>query len=178
MAKPTTRVGYSDEHTIDCERLLVTLLRGLGPWKHSVFLVGGLAPRYIVRARPPAVPAHARKARSSHGDGRLGRNTVYGYFWSCWQMHPMPPEARCGHCPRMAGSFRRHFATDHHSEGYLKDGPVAVAKFELGEADEFELREARTLRQREAADVIEWLLARVSDERIEARLDNATAVTS
>jgi hypothetical protein len=39
--------------------VLLTLLRGLGPWKNSVFLVGGLTPRYLVRARPPAVPPHA-----------------------------------------------------------------------------------------------------------------------
>ena len=44
---------------MDCERVLVTLLRGLGPWKDSVFLIGGLAPRYLVRDRPPVVPAHA-----------------------------------------------------------------------------------------------------------------------
>ena len=37
----------------------MTLLRGLGPWKESVFLVGGLTPRYLVTARPPSVPAHA-----------------------------------------------------------------------------------------------------------------------
>lgn len=37
----------------------MTLLRGLGPWKHSVFLVGGLTPRYLVQARPPDVPPHA-----------------------------------------------------------------------------------------------------------------------
>jgi hypothetical protein len=36
---------------------------------------------------------------------------------------------------------------------------AAVAKFELGETEEPELREARILRQREAADVIERLLA-------------------
>jgi len=59
MAKPTTRDGYTDQHTLDCERVLVTLLRGLGPWKDSVYLVGGLTPRYLVNARPPAVPAHA-----------------------------------------------------------------------------------------------------------------------
>ena len=59
MAKPATREGYKDEYTADCERVLVTLLRGLGPWKDSVFLVGGLTPRYLVPARPPAVPAHA-----------------------------------------------------------------------------------------------------------------------
>lgn len=41
-----------------------------------------------------------------------------------------------------------------------KDGPVSVAKFELGEGNEPEQREARTLRQRQACDVIEQLLAR------------------
>ena len=41
MAKPATFDGYSDQYTVDCERVLVTLLRGLGPWKESVFLVGG-----------------------------------------------------------------------------------------------------------------------------------------
>lgn len=59
MAKPATLDGYTDEHTLDCERVLVTLLRGLGPWKDSVFLIGGLTPRYLVKARPPDVPAHA-----------------------------------------------------------------------------------------------------------------------
>lgn len=59
MAKPATLDGYIDQYTLDCERLLLTLLRGLGPWKESVYLVGGLTPRYLVRQRPPAVPAHA-----------------------------------------------------------------------------------------------------------------------
>ena len=59
MIKPTTLEGYTDAYTLDCERLLVTLLRGLGPWKNSVYLVGGLTPRYLVKGRPPAVPAHA-----------------------------------------------------------------------------------------------------------------------
>ena len=35
MAKPATFDGYSDQYTLDCERVLVTLLRGLGPWKNS-----------------------------------------------------------------------------------------------------------------------------------------------
>ncbi|AMN47775.1 hypothetical protein ACG33_11840 [Steroidobacter denitrificans] len=59
MAKPATFDGYTDQYTRDCERVLVTLLRGLGPWKESVYLVGGLTPRYLVKARPPSVPAHA-----------------------------------------------------------------------------------------------------------------------
>ena len=52
MVKPATNDGYSDQYTVECERVLVTLLRGLDPWKGSVFLVGGLTPRYLVTARP------------------------------------------------------------------------------------------------------------------------------
>jgi hypothetical protein len=59
MSKPQFLVDYSQEVTRDCERVLVTLFSGLGPWRNSVFLVGGLTPRYLVTARPPAVPAHA-----------------------------------------------------------------------------------------------------------------------
>ena len=54
--------------------------------------------------------------------------------------------------------LRTRFAQVGETEGYRKDGPVAVAKFELGEGDEPELREARALRQREASDVVERLL--------------------
>jgi hypothetical protein len=57
--KPSTIEGYAASPTQDCERVLVTLLRGLGPWKESVYLVGGLTPRYLVRKTPPAVPPHA-----------------------------------------------------------------------------------------------------------------------
>lgn len=59
MTKPRTMAGYGDEVTAACERVLVTLLRNLGPWRDSVFLVGGLAPRYLIKARPPEVPPHA-----------------------------------------------------------------------------------------------------------------------
>lgn len=59
MAKPSTIDGYSERVTRDCERVLVTLLRNLGPWKNSIFLVGGLTPRYLVPGRPPEVPQHA-----------------------------------------------------------------------------------------------------------------------
>ena len=81
----------------------MTLLRGLGPWKESVFLVGGLTPRYLV-------------------------------------------------------------AADHRVEGYRRDGPVAVARFELGEGDEADEREARMLRQREVSSAIEQLLDRIGQE--------------
>lgn len=59
MSKPRTIEGYTADVTEACERVLVTLLRGLGPWKDSVYLIGGLAPRYLVTARPPQVPRHA-----------------------------------------------------------------------------------------------------------------------
>jgi hypothetical protein len=43
-----------------CERTLVTLLRNLGPWKESVYLVGGLVPRYLISPPTDAedVPQH------------------------------------------------------------------------------------------------------------------------
>ncbi len=59
MNKPATFTGYSDQYTLDCERVLVTLLRGLGPWKESVYLIGGLTPRYLVTASQSANPPHA-----------------------------------------------------------------------------------------------------------------------
>lgn len=51
------------------------------------------------------------------------------------------------------------FAHDDKADGYRKDGPVSVAKFELGEGGESELREARVLRQREVSNVIDRFLA-------------------
>ena len=57
--------------------------------------------------------------------------------------------------------LRRRFTQDEKTEGYRKDGPVSVAKFELGERDAPEQREARVLRQRQASDVIDQLLARI-----------------
>lgn len=59
MTKPKTFDAYNGAVTEAAERVLVTLLRGIGPWKDTVFLVGGLTPRYLVAARPPEVPQHA-----------------------------------------------------------------------------------------------------------------------
>jgi hypothetical protein len=55
--------------------------------------------------------------------------------------------------------LRRRFTDDEATEGYRKDGPVPVAKFELGGSAETGQREARALRQRLASDVIDRLLA-------------------
>jgi hypothetical protein len=59
MLKPATLDGYHSPVTEACERVLVTLLRGLGPYKKSIYLIGGLTPRYLIKARPPEVPPHA-----------------------------------------------------------------------------------------------------------------------
>jgi hypothetical protein len=48
MANPDSASRYDKQVTENCERVLVTLLRGLGPWKDSIYLIGGLAPRYLV----------------------------------------------------------------------------------------------------------------------------------
>jgi len=60
--KPKHQGGYTALHAELCERTLVTLLRGLGPWKAGVYLAGGLVPRYLIVRRPgapQAPPPHA-----------------------------------------------------------------------------------------------------------------------
>lgn len=297
MSKPATLDAYSDRYTLDCERVLVTLLRGLGPWKNSVYLIGGLTPRYLVSARPPVVPAHAgttdvdividlqiladteayhtlednlkkmgferaeneagRKlswrwqARTEHGalmvlelladapelaggrvqalptDGTisalniphssivfelhqvteiqaelLGKNGIatekvkHANLISFTCLKALAFDQRnerkdahdliycIEHAPEgtdaVAEAFikerdgkhgivihdslailRTRFARDDRTEGYRKDGPVSVAKFELGESDESEQREARVLRQRQVSDLIDQLLVRI-----------------
>jgi hypothetical protein len=59
MDKPQFLAGYSTDIAEQCERLLGSVLRGMGPWEHSVYLIGGLVPRYLVKQRPPQVPQHA-----------------------------------------------------------------------------------------------------------------------
>lgn len=298
MAKPATLDGYSDPYTVDCERVLVTLLRGLGPWKDSVYLVGGLAPRYLVAARPPVVPAHAgtldvdvvidlqiladteayrtlEDNLKNMGFERAENEKQQKLSWR-WQtrtehgalmvlelladapdiaggkVQPLPTEGTISalniphssivfdlhqvteiqaellggngvatervkhanlvsftclksfafdqrferkdahdliYCIEHASDgldavaeffraqrtgkhgevveaslaiLRSRFADDEKVEGYRKDGPVAVARFELGEGDAAEQREARALRQRQASDVIMRLLDRIA----------------
>ncbi len=295
MAKPNTIEGYSEQVTGDCERVLVTLLRNLGPHRDSLVLVGGLTPRYLVPERPPIVPQHAgtldldvvidlviledteayrtleenlrkigfERAENDKGQkvnwrwkvrmedgativlelladhpsmrggtvqpipaegqisalniphssivfehfdtvqvtaGLLGENgqatetirhaNIVGF--SCLKAiayddrqerkdahdlvycleHVSQPPAEVAVMFRNALNgkhadvirrsldlLRKRFSTDENAEGYVKDGPVAVAKFELGE--DHDLREARALRQREAAGIIEALLEAV-----------------
>ena len=298
MIKPETLDGYNDHYTADCERVLVTLLRGLGPWKESVYLVGGLTPRYLVAARPPTVPAHAgtldvdividlqilTNAEGYHTLAQNLRNMGFkrstnesgrklSWRWETFTEHgarmvvelltdapnltggkvePLPMHGNISalNIPHSSIVFdlhqvteiqaellngagiaaepvrhanlvsftclkafafdqrfegkdahdliyciehvsdgldgaaamfrnalrsnheavvrdalavlRNRFTQSHETEGYLKDGPVAVARFELGNSSEVDQREARVLRQREVSDVIERLLARIS----------------
>jgi hypothetical protein len=46
--KPKHQGGYTALHAELCERTLITLLRGLGPWKSGIYLAGGLVPRYLI----------------------------------------------------------------------------------------------------------------------------------
>jgi hypothetical protein len=49
---------YDDVTTGRCERALVTLLGDIGPWSDRIYLVGGLAPRYIVGSLPEGSRPH------------------------------------------------------------------------------------------------------------------------
>lgn len=302
MPKPDSLQGYDGQLTLDCERLLVTLLRGLGPWKDSVFLIGGLTPRYLVQFKPPDVPAHAGTqdvdividlkiladteayqtleenlkkmgleraendagkklswrwktktekgvtvileliAESAElGGGKvqplatekaisalnvpfssmvfdlhevkeiqaelLGENGVATEIikfanlvsFTCLKSFAFDQrnERKDAHdliycLENISGGIesgveqfrkaldgphgktialaleilRKRFADDEKVEGYKKDGPVSVAKFELGDSNDAELKEARLLRQRQVADVIEQVLQKLKQQNM------------
>lgn len=52
------RTDYEEETTARCERVLVSLLGDLGPWRERIYLAGGLAPRYLVGQLPEGTRAH------------------------------------------------------------------------------------------------------------------------
>ncbi len=296
MAKPATIDLYDDAVTADCERLLVTLLRHLGPWKNSIVLVGGLVPRYLVKARPPKVAKHAgsgdvdvvidlqvlasteayqtlednlKRMGFERAQNRDGKNVSWRWRRRVdsgllvlefladdpkiegGKIQELPAKGNVSalNIPNASivfdhnashtvtasllddageatetiryGDIVSHtclkaFAFDHRferkdahdliycieyieggiefvtsqlrsaltgkhakaiekalnilmnrfcdgsdSEGFKKDGPVAVARFEIGESDEPEMRDLRILRQREVADIVTKLLAGV-----------------
>lgn len=298
MIKPATLDGYDAKVTENCERVLVSLLSGLGPWKESVYLIGGLAPRYLVPERPPAVPAHAgtgdvdivvelqmladtdayhtlEENLKKLGFERAENDDGEKQSWRWWtetetgipailelladdpeasggKVRPLPvrgnisalniPHASIvfdhhhtkeiraellggdgiaieklryadlvsftclkafafehrrerkdahdlvycikyaqGGTDAAAKQFRaaregKHaaviekavsilktrFTTDDETEGYRKDGPVAVAKFELGDDNDEDVREARALRQRDVSELITRLLGAIT----------------
>jgi hypothetical protein len=49
---------YTREATERCERVLVTVLGNVGPWREHIHLAGGLAPRYLVGELPEGVRPH------------------------------------------------------------------------------------------------------------------------
>jgi hypothetical protein len=49
---------YDEAATRRCERVLVTLLGDIGPWRERIYLAGGLAPRYLVGQLPEGARAH------------------------------------------------------------------------------------------------------------------------
>jgi hypothetical protein len=291
MTKPRTFDGYDEGYTLDCERVLVTLLRGLGPWKDSVYLIGGLTPRYLVDTSNGGVPPHAgtqdvdividlqiladtdayhtfeenlKKLDFERAENEAGKKLSWRWKTRTeadvtvileliseseelggGKVQPLPTEKTISalnvpyssmvfdlheikeiHAELMGGNgvatekvrfanivtftclkafafdqrnerkdahdliyclehasggviaakeqFRKEldgkhaqtirsaldilrirFASDDKVDGYKKDGPVAVAKFELGESND---REWRTLRQRDVSNVIEQLL--------------------
>lgn len=298
--KPATKNGYNEQHTLECERVLVTLSRGLGPWKDSVYLIGGLTPRYLIAARPPQVPAHAgtqdvdvvidlqilanteaynslednlkkmkfERAENESGkklswrwqtrtetgvlivlelladapdiaggrvqplptdgtisalniphssivfdmhdvieiqaellngngiaterikhanlisftclkllayDQRFERKDAHDVIY-CIDHAPGGQEAltmafkneimgKHGHVIKQSlAVLRERFATDEKIEGYRKDGPVSVAKFELGEDDsDMDARNERLIRQRRVSDTVNQLLAAIDE---------------
>ena len=56
--KPQHQSEYSPDTALKCESALVTLLGNIGPWANRLVVVGGLAPRYIVRELPPGAVPH------------------------------------------------------------------------------------------------------------------------
>lgn len=293
MTKPTTADGYDPKVTENCERVLVTLIRGLGPWRDSIYLIGGLTPRYLITKRPPHIPAHAGTgdldvviqlhmlsstdayhtlednfkklgfARATNNAGKavswrwevftggikvivelladdpdksggkvmelptdgnvsalniphssivfdhhetreiraelLGENgiaTVKLHYadivaFTCLKAYAVDQrderkdahdlvyclEHFDGGIDAAAAKFKaalqgehkdvvgdalnliaKHFVDDADTEGYKKSGPVAVAKFEMGEDDDEEARESRARRQRDASDIVTRLL--------------------
>jgi hypothetical protein len=49
---------YDEATTARCERALVTILGSVGPWRESIYLVGGLVPRYLTGELPEGAAAH------------------------------------------------------------------------------------------------------------------------
>jgi hypothetical protein len=50
--------AYDPVATERCERVRLTLLGDLGPWRERIYLAGGLAPRYLIGALPEGARPH------------------------------------------------------------------------------------------------------------------------
>lgn len=58
MTSRDHRSDYDEDATARCERVLLTLLGDLGPWRERIYLAGGLAPRYLVGQLPEGAVGH------------------------------------------------------------------------------------------------------------------------
>lgn len=58
MTSRDHRSDSDEDATARCERVLLTLLGDLGPWRERIYLAGGLAPRYLVGQLPEGAVGH------------------------------------------------------------------------------------------------------------------------
>lgn len=58
MSRREHRSDYDEATTARCERVLLTLLGDLGPWRERIYLAGGLAPRYLTGWLPEGARPH------------------------------------------------------------------------------------------------------------------------
>lgn len=58
MAGAKTLLDYNPKLTEECMQVLALLLSGIGEWRKSIVLVGGLTPEILVKAKPPEVPPY------------------------------------------------------------------------------------------------------------------------
>lgn len=58
MTSREHRSEYDEETTARCERVLLTLIGELGPWRERIYLAGGLAPQYLIGQLPEGAAAH------------------------------------------------------------------------------------------------------------------------
>ncbi len=58
MSSGKVLLNYNPKLTQECLQVLALLLSGIGQWKSSIVLIGGLTPEVLVKARPPKVPAY------------------------------------------------------------------------------------------------------------------------
>lgn len=62
MATGKALLDYNPKLTQECLQVLALLLSGIGQWKDSIVLIGGLTPEILVKAKPPDVPAYVGTA--------------------------------------------------------------------------------------------------------------------
>lgn len=121
-------------------------------------LVGGLVLRYLVSDPPPGVRSHA-------GTRDVDWSSTSNFWWTSTptggavlsRRHALGTRHRETQQTAFA-ILRQRFATDPDGDGYTKDGPVAVARFERED-----LRDVnqRFLRQRNVSTTVGQFLREI-----------------